>query len=201
MAPRRKIQRWRSFGWSLLFLGSGSLAAQEIHPAPHPGLTDRPRYVPIMQAPPGNYLQAWRAAMADRADADTFVVYRNEWRDEGTVLGPYGRYHLDRIARRLPSVLHPVLIQTSGNEELDEHRRQFVVAFLAQMGIADGQTRVLVGFPLAEGLPGAEAAAVGLRRLGPGVGQGTSGGQGTGAFRGLGLGSGMGGAFGGFRGY
>src|SRR5262249_33836290 len=47
-----------------------------------------------MPMPAGHYLRLWNEAMATRAEADDFVIYKHEWYMGGVVPGPYGVYHL-----------------------------------------------------------------------------------------------------------
>ena len=103
---------------------------------------------------------------AELAEADDFVIYEAEWLYDpvttcGTARpGPYGSYHLGQIVKRLPEVPFPVLIQVNVDAKLNEARRLVVVSFLQSNGILDADTRVLVGFPQAEGLFGDEASGI-----------------------------------------
>lgn len=144
---------------------------------------------------------------AEIAEADDFVIYECEWlydpvRFCGSAKpGPYGTYHLAQMLKRLPEVPYPVLIQMNVDAKLNEARRQFVVQFLESNGLADAETRVILGFPEAEGLFGNEAAAIfRMGYGGPGLpGAGGPGGNGPGGYGGFGYG-GMGG-LGGIGGY
>src|SRR5262249_25729188 len=62
-------------------------------------------------APPGTFLHQWQSVQIANAQADAFVIYRNEWCPGGTMLGPYGRYHLGKIVKHLGEVPFPVVIQ------------------------------------------------------------------------------------------
>jgi hypothetical protein len=108
---------------------------------------------------------------AGKAEADDFVVYRHEFYLDGTELGPYGQYHLQLIARRLPTVPFPVLIQAVPDAKVNEQRRQTVVAWLKRFGHEDIEPRVIVGFPEAEGVGGEEAERIhnSLPQAGTGV--------------------------------
>ncbi len=158
-------------------------------------------------ASPGHAVRQWQAAQAEAADIDHFVIYRHEWLQGGTTLGPYGRYHLQEINKRLRHVPYPVLIQVDPDEHLNVARRLGVVSFLLEQGVSDAEQRVVVGFPQAEGLYADEAARIFLQGY-QGSGAGGFGGLGgTGGVTGGslstgGLGTSFGTGFGGgFRGY
>jgi hypothetical protein len=121
---------------------------------------DKCAEIPLGAIPPpaGTHLAEIKNAQKALAEADDFVIYEHEWLYGGTVPGPYGRYHLGQIAKRLADVPFPVLIQVNPDENLNQVRRAAVVAFLVNNGYADADTRVVVGFPAAEGLFGDEAA-------------------------------------------
>src|SRR6266511_1128316 len=102
-------------------------------------------------APPGTYVNKVLQVQESLAEADDFVLYRHMWLKNGTELGPLGRYQLDLIAKRLPGVPFPVVIETSKNDALDEARRDVVLTLLGARGLAD-PSRVIVAFPTAEGL-------------------------------------------------
>src|SRR4051812_5797153 len=57
-------------------------------------------------------------AQVDKAAADFFVIYENEWRGETDRLGPYGLFHLDRIIRRIPPTPFQVLIQIHPRDDV-----------------------------------------------------------------------------------
>ncbi len=125
----------------------------------------------VMPAPLGASVRAWEAVQRASAEDDDFVVYLAEWLDANR-LGPYGAYHLEQMAKRLPGVPFPVLIQTCGNPALDQLRRATVVHLLAGCGITDVEARVIIGRPRAEGLYGDEGLRVFLPRLAGGSGGG-----------------------------
>ncbi|HUE69888.1 MAG TPA: hypothetical protein VMP01_03280 [Pirellulaceae bacterium] len=125
--------------------------------------------------PLGTYACQWQTAQAERAELDDFVVYRNEWTERSAQLGPCGRAHLSTIARRLDLIPVQVVVQQSADAELDKARQATVIEFLAQMGVSDAGSRVIIGTPEAEGLYGFEAprAVRGYTRgIGPGSGAG-----------------------------
>ncbi len=113
--------------------------------------------------------------MAERAAEDQFVVYEHEWYMGGLTLGPYGSVHLKRIAALLPQRPVHVVLQPEPSPALNEGRRLLVVHLLLDAGVADAEQRVVVDFPIAEGMTAAEAAgstaaATAGRRRGVGTG-------------------------------
>jgi hypothetical protein len=160
-------------------------------------------------APLGTYMNRIIHIQETKAEMDDFVIYKHMWYRAGKELGPYGKYVLDMIAHRLPSVPFPVVVETAKNEELDEARREIIINLLAQRGILD-PSRVIVAFSQAEGLYGDEAPTLyqlmlAARFFGAfgGFGGGIGGfgsfgfGGGFGGIGGLGLGSTAGGGGGG----
>jgi hypothetical protein len=142
------------------------------------------------------------------AEQDDFVIYEHEWLLGGTKPGPYGRYHLAQILKRLPEVPFPVLIQAHPDDALNEARRLMVSQFLQTNGILDADTRVIIGFPEPGGLYGSEAVAIYRLGFDPRYGYwGASGGYGSygasaafgGGYGGLNTYRGIGGGFGGLR--
>jgi hypothetical protein len=153
----------------------------------------------VQPAPPGTYVNKFIHVQAAKAETDDFVLYKHMWFNGGTELGPLGRYQLDLITRRLPTVPFPVVIETSKDDQLDSQRRGVIVALLRARGFTDPD-RVIVAYPIAEGLRGDEAVLVynGLINLGAGLGGGGFGPGGLGGLGGLGFpGFGLGTGFGG----
>jgi hypothetical protein len=140
-------------------------------------------------APPGTYVNRWADLQDTKAEMDDFVIYKNMWFRAGSELGPFGRYQLDLMTQRLARVPFPVVIETSLNDELDAARRDVIIALLRARGFID-PTRVIVAFPIAEGLYGDEA-----ERIYNGYLRGSAFGLGFGAPTGFG-GPGFGGGFG-----
>jgi hypothetical protein len=148
-------------------------------------------------APPGTYVNKFIEIQSGIAEQDDFVLYKHMWYKAGTELGPLGRYQLDLISRRLATVPFPVVIETSKNDSIDEQRRDIIVSLLAARGFND-PSRVIVAYPIAEGLFGDEAPRLYARLL-FGGGGGAGGFGGRGGFGGGGFGGGGfgGGGFGG----
>ncbi len=110
-------------------------------------------------APPGTYVNRFIQVQQATAETDDFVLYRHMWYRGGSELGPLGRYQLDLISRRLQDTPFPVVIATAKNDALDEARRDVVVSLLKARGYTD-ETRVIVAYPIAEGLLGDEAPRI-----------------------------------------
>jgi len=108
----------------------------------------------------GTYLKDYINRHTFKAEQDDFVIYKHEWFKGGTELGPYGSYHVHEIIKRLPDVPFPVILQISGNQELDTVRRGLVVSKLLNAGYVDADQRVILAFPEAEGLYGEEAERI-----------------------------------------
>jgi hypothetical protein len=101
----------------------------------------------------GTYTRQLFDQQAAKAEADDFVIYKNEWYMGGTALGPFGSYHVTEIVRRLAEVPFPVVIQPQiGDPAVDLARRDVVVRALAQAGVPDADQRVIIAYPQAEGL-------------------------------------------------
>ena len=85
--------------------------------------------IPAGAMPPlnGTYVNAYSEAQANKAEADDFVVYKHEWTLGGVELGPYGRYHIHQMIKRLAKVPFPVVVQPQFDEHLNEVRRQVIV--------------------------------------------------------------------------
>jgi len=197
--------------WSVGVPGEGPAAAINT------GANGWPQDVTIMPAPPtqcrrvppgaipvtsGSYVRQWEATERAKAAADAFVIYGHEWYQGGLDLGPYGRYHLNLIAQRLPGVPFAVVIQPDLREEYNAARRQLVIHYLARHGVADAAQRVVIAFPQAEGLYGEEAPRIYREFFGQGFGGGAYGatGFGTGGLGGFAPSGGVGGSLGGFGG-
>jgi hypothetical protein len=101
----------------------------------------------------GTYTRQFFDQQAAKAEADDFVIYKNEWYMGGTHLGPFGSYHITEIVRRLAEVPFPVVIQPQiGDPALDLTRRDLIVRALAEAGVPNPDQRVIIAYPQAEGL-------------------------------------------------
>jgi len=124
--------------------------------------------------PAGTFTHRWYSQQAALADHDDFVIYQYEWQGEN-LLSPFGQRHLEGLADRLISEPEQILIETSGNPELDSSRRDFLVNALASRDVPSAQQRVTVSYPAAEGLHGREAQGVSTGYFGSGRGSTRSG--------------------------
>jgi hypothetical protein len=176
--------------------GPGGYGGYGSHATPCPWLIDNCAQIPriAQPAPAGTYVNRWFFLQDQKAELDDFVIYQNMWHRGGTELGPMGRYYLDLIANRLPRTPFPIVIETSLDDRLDEARREVLITLLERRGLTD-PTRVIVAYPIAEGLLGEEAPRIAAFYLLGGYGFGGYGGYG-----GFGFGGGFGG-FGGFSGF
>jgi hypothetical protein len=174
---------------------TGAADAQGIGPDPALGGAgllhiDNGASIPLIAqpAPVGTYVNRWTFLQEQKAELDDFVIYQNMWYRGGTELGPMGRYYLDLISNRMPRTPFPVVIATSRNDRLDEARREVIITLLERRGLTD-PTRVIVAYPIAEGLTGEEASRVASfflsGNLGGFGGFGGYGGLGLGGFGGL----------------
>ena len=163
--------------------------------------------------PPGAYTLNYLNRQADKAEADDFAIYYNEWAHGTVEFGPFGTTHIEQIAKRLPSVSFPVVIQpvvpdekdpdgVSKARELNAARKARVIDLLTTAKIENAKDRVIVAYPTAEGLFGEEGERIYPQMIqnqgGGGGGLGGQGGFGGGGFGGGGGGFGGGGFGGGF---
>lgn len=149
--------------------------------------------------PNGLHVRRFIDVQAGKAEADDFVVYQHEFSSGGVELGPYGKYHVHQMARRLPDVPFPVVLQVGANDETNQARMANLIDALANAGVNDAAARVVLGYPRAEGLDGNMIQPIYFRSLISGSGIGNAGGAFGGGFGGGGLGGGGfgGGLFGG----
>ena len=199
LAWRKRPWVWAVVGLAGVVLGCTGTKTWQAH--------DECATIPkgALPEPNGTFVREFGKRQTFKAAFDDFVIYSNEWLDDGKELGPAGTYHIQQIIRRLPTVPFPVMIQVDPDPEKNAARRSLIVNALAMAGVPDPEQRVLIGFPGAEGLYGEEGQYIYNRMLmtsarggmGYGFGGGMSGyGGGFGGFGGM---SGLGG-FGGFGG-
>jgi hypothetical protein len=124
----------------------------------------------LMPEPNGAFVHRMQDVQTGKAQASQYVFFLDEWYLGGTVLGPYGTYHLQHIIPKLPNVPYPVVIQPGPEAALNESRRQVIVAALVRAGIAEAEQRVIIAFPDAEGLYGEESPRIYYDMLRPKTG-------------------------------
>ena len=162
-------------------------------------------------SPPGTYVNPWYDAQICSARAYDYVISRHEWFAGGRELGPDGKLHVRKLADGLLSCPEQVILEAEpvifeGTEalnvaeqrtdELNEHRRQVVIAGLQEHGVSDAADRVFVAPLDRVGVHGIEAPRIYNQLIWGGGGGGQRGGQrGGGGFGGGG--GGFGGGFGG----
>jgi len=144
------------------------------------------------------------------------VVARHEWFSGQDQLGPEGREHVGALAEAVAYNDHPVVLESEpvallGDEtydealartaQLNESRRQSVVAALAASGVPDAPERVILTPVERVGVRGAEAPRIYNQMIngfgGFGGGRGNQLGNRGGGFGGIGAGTGIGGGIGG----
>jgi len=163
-------------------------------------------------SPPGTYVNPWYDAQICSARAYDYVISRHEWFAGGRELGPDGKLHVRKLADALLSCPERVILEAEpvmfeGTEELDvaeqrnaelnEDRRQAVIATLVEHGVTDAEERVFVAPLDRVGVHGIEAPRIYnqlIRGGGGGGGRGQSGGGGFGGGGG-GFGGGGGGIY------
>lgn len=164
----------------------------------------RPYYPGTPQvAPLGAISDATWSEQEQRAEASKFVVYDHEFKLRTARLNNAGEDHVKQIAAQLLSgTAFPVVVERSMNDnsqgkyhypvnpnpELDNQRREVIVAALMQMGVADADQAVVVSPAFATPATAQEAEAAYLRGISSARSSGSFGG-GFGGFGG-GLGSG-----------
>lgn len=140
------------------------------------------------------------------AEASKFVVYDHEFKLRSVRLNDAGEDHVKQIAAKLhEGSTFPVVVERSMNDksrgefhypvgpnpELDNQRRDVIVAALRLMGIPDAEQRVVVAPAFAQSATSQEAETGYLRGLQPGRNSGSFGGGfgGFGGSAGFGTGS------------
>jgi hypothetical protein len=147
----------------------------------------------------GYLLYAHNKTQVANGDAARMVLYHYDFEDGCTDLKPHGRDRLAKISTMLPKNFFPIVIErTNCAPDLDEGRRQAVLAALAHSPFPIPPERVVIGPSIAVGLSGREAIIVYSNLLrqtstGPNTGSLISGGVGTfgGAVGGAGGGQGI----------
>ncbi len=144
------------------------------------------------------------------AEADDLTIYEHEWLLGGSTLGPFGMFHLGQMLPKLDHLPFPVVIEYSPDDHLNAQRRHAIINYLVTNSVppAEAERRVIVAYPLTEGLYGDEAAIAFDLGFRSGVPYGSAAGPYTGpngingtASRGLGGRFGGIGGFGGFGGF
>ncbi len=164
-------------------------------------------HLALQAAPRGSFVNKFIEIQANKAEPLDFVFYGDEWYKGGTQLGPYGRYHVGEVAKRLPKVPFPVVLEPHIDPAVNATRRKVLVDALTHLGITDAEIRVVIAYPPSEDLRGDDIERHNVNRDQQlygnnyfnglrGIGFGGIGGGGFGRFGGFGFGGF--GRFGGF---
>jgi hypothetical protein len=119
--------------------------------APTPAITDRDQ---------------WHAEQTARADRDFFMVYLYEWQGDSEQLSAFGERHLQRAVERAAQTPLPLVIEPSGDAQLDQRRIRTVQTALLTHDPALVDYPVAVGYSDAEPLHGFESPPRVARILG-----------------------------------
>lgn len=113
-----------------------------------------------MPLPLGSSVREFNHRQATKGRADSFVFYRYEWSLQTAQLTDWGRRHLSRVLSTVHRESFPVIIESSGDERLDEARRRTIIAALAQHELDYPERRVVVAHPDALDISGDEAVII-----------------------------------------
>ncbi|MBI1348151.1 hypothetical protein GC163_17895 [bacterium] len=126
----------------------------------------------LRPAPLGTISDSIWQQQEENAEASDFVIYEHEWVGNSTQLNAAGMEHVKQIAARAAETPFPVLIErasmsaepgtrhgfpVNGNDDLDLHRREFIVHALGEMGVQESDSRVVVSPALTPGFQDFEA--------------------------------------------
>lgn len=120
----------------------------------HHGLTV-PETLPL-----GSTVRAHYHTMQTNAEASDFILHDHDFVGATAELTPAGRDRILEIAARAPSAPFPVVVErccNNANPELDNHRRQIVVAILTDLGLPEAKQRVFVAPAYSRGITSWEA--------------------------------------------
>ena len=117
------------------------------------------------ERPFGTYARAALNTQVVNGLAAQIVLYRFDFRDPAATsteraakLNFRGHERLIKIVEKLKYVVAPLTIEMSGDKELDEMRRQYVIDFLQDdLEFPLPEESVVIGRPTARGLDGEEA--------------------------------------------
>jgi hypothetical protein len=121
-------------------------------------------------APPGTSLHAIFSTQIANGRAARMMLYRYDFITESDRLSPRGYWQLTKLARQLEYHSFPLLIEPTHSTELDQARRDYILAVLADSAIPVDADRVITARPLTRGLDGVDAMQLypGLLRLSEG---------------------------------
>lgn len=114
----------------------------------------------------GTSLHGIMATQIAKGDAAQMVLYEYDFHPSEARLNCHGMMRLLQIARKLPRVPFPLLIQPSlVDPALDQARRQVVVDTLLSLEPSMSVERVIIALPPARGLDGIDAELIHARVL------------------------------------
>lgn len=120
-------------------------------------------------APLGASFHATMGTQIQNGIAARMVLYHFDFCPGEGVLTPRGRRQLFKIAQRLPRVAAPILIQPTGDNDLDEARRACVLDELSALSFSVPEEQVQTAFRTVRALEGPDAMVIDrkLQRLSP----------------------------------
>jgi hypothetical protein len=135
---------------------------------------------PCTGVPFGAAVYAHMSTQVHNGLVDQLVLYQYDFVDRAgalaEMLNPRGRQRLGEMAPLLPVFYsHPLVIEASGNRELDEARRRRVIEALADLNVVVSPEMVVVGLPRTPGLDGVESRIIYQNLLRQTSSQGISG--------------------------
>lgn len=160
-------------GMAAMWIGVMGCTGQDLNPAS--SFYSAPRVAPL-----GALSDSVWVAQEGEAEASKFVIYDHEFKLNTTRLNTAGEDHLKKIAARLhEGTPFPVVVErsmngrsrgeyhypVSPNPDLDNERRDVVIAGLKLMGVEDADVRVVVAPATAEAGTSTEAESAYLNGL------------------------------------
>lgn len=102
------------------------------------------------------------AMMVYNGIGDQMVLYEYDFgiAADAASLKERGVYQLEKMVRRMQIVCHPIVIEPSGDPQLDVERQNQVLAKLAELGVELERELVVVARPGVRGLDGIEALPI-----------------------------------------
>jgi hypothetical protein len=123
----------------------------------HNGSYDLPaRFIP---EPAGTRNAVLFGIQETKAERDDFIIRAHEWVSGSVTLADFGQRHVEGLVGRIPVEPFPVVVVTSGDENLDTARREALVEHLLIAGIVDAESIVVVGRDPQVGMRGEEAVS------------------------------------------
>lgn len=115
--------------------------------------------------PHGDAVYSAFGAQVANGHAARMILYQYDFTRSKPTLNQRGYLELLEIAQRLPRTPSPLVIQPSGDADLDAARRATVVAHLNELPFPVPEERVVTAIPQVAGLDGIDAVRVHQRLL------------------------------------